>query len=237
MTEQATSTPAPGKMIPIDIEQNGKGHVLREFVRVVKGWVTYKDEAGAERKIRIKHVALDAEDEAPEEILEELLTDEVEDEEEAEAGSRGDVFPPGKREKYKKGTKSNGKAFIDSNDYLAQMLRDESIEEVAERAAQLLGVRDAAGWLAFYTTDRELEGKAPLNPGMVRMNLGNRIRAEIRRQSEEAGTFEFPGAPAAPVEFQTPANDDDMELEDDGLGPDDEPEEAEEEELEEEEEE
>ena len=54
-------------------------------------------------------------------------------------------------------------------------------------AAAVLGQRTAQGWLDFYTTDRVADGKNPLNPGMVRMNLGNRIRAHHKQMAEEAG--------------------------------------------------
>jgi hypothetical protein len=89
----------------------------------------------------------------------------------------GDVFPVGARARYKGGKASNGKRFLDSGDELAQRFRGCTLLEIAELYASMNPERNATGWIAFYTTDRVKEGKRPLNDGMVRMNIGNRIRA------------------------------------------------------------
>lgn len=96
----------------------------------------------------------------------------------AEGKAGRDVFPPGIRERYTK-TRIGKTTHVDSDDQLAQLLRGQTVEAVAELAAKTLGEGTAGSWLAFYTTEREAEGKAALNPGMVRMNLGNRIRGAI----------------------------------------------------------
>ena len=92
----------------------------------------------------------------------------------------GDVFPAGARERYVGGKADNGKRFLDSGDDLAQQLRGATLIEVAARYAAMNPERSAEGWIAFYTTDRVAYGKKPLNDGMVRMNIGNRIRALLK---------------------------------------------------------
>jgi hypothetical protein len=176
------------KQVAVDLDGSGN-HVLAELVSTKSGWATINVEIEGvvqTRKVRVKQIALDAEDNAPEEVLEEILTDEDEDLDEDGNVRRGDVFPAGVRETYLKGKTASGKAFIDCGDEIAEQLRDMSLEQVAHVAEQVLGQLTAAGWLALYTTDREAEGKKALNPGMVRMNLGNRIRAAIKLQEKEA---------------------------------------------------
>jgi hypothetical protein len=61
---------------------------------------------------------------------------------------------------------AGGNVSVDSGDELAQELRGANLEAVYQRAARALGVTEAA-----------LRAKyAHLNPGMQRMNLGNRMR-------------------------------------------------------------
>lgn len=167
--------------VAVDIEKDGN-FVIAELVEVNKGWATVKID-GEERKVRKGQVAWDDDGEPDEEAVNAMLEETLDDDGEVRGG---DVFPAGIRERYVKGKTETGRTFIDCGDEIAAQLRDASLEEVATRAAQVLGQRTAAGWIAFYTTDREAEGKSPLNPGMVRMNLGNRIRAAIKRQEEEA---------------------------------------------------
>ena len=147
------------------------------------GWSTLDDG----RKVRNSELA-DWSDDA----VDAILTD-VEDGDEDEDGEsrRGNVFAPGYRQHYTKGTAANGKPFIDTDDHVAEGLRGLEVDGVARVAEQVLG-GSAASWLALYTTDRELAGKRPLNAGMVRMNLGNRIRAELKRQAAEAAEFANP---------------------------------------------
>ena len=95
-----------------------------------------------------------------------------------------DVFPEGIRDTYDRGRTEDGTPFIDNGDPIATQLRGWSLEAVAKLAADKCGERNAKGWIAFYTTDRV----KPLNPGMVRMNLGNRIRAAIAKQEKAAAT-------------------------------------------------
>jgi hypothetical protein len=92
----------------------------------------------------------------------------------------GDVFPAGVRAKYAKGKAENGKRFFDSGDDIATKLRGATLLQTAEWYAGLNPERNAQGWIAFYTTDREARGERALNNGMVRMNIGNRIRALLK---------------------------------------------------------
>lgn len=155
-----------------------------ELVAIKGSWVTLKTEDKGEFKVRKGQVALSDDGEPDEEAVEALLNGEEFDDE--GPVHRGDVFPEGIRETYVKGKTEDGATFIDCGDDVAEQLRGMSLEAVAEVASKILGQRSPAGWLALYTTDREEAGKNPLNPGMVRMNLGNRIRAALKRQEEEA---------------------------------------------------
>ena len=133
------------------------------------GWQEVRLEDGATRKVR------------PSAISEIPFTDETEDD---DAPRRGDVFPAGIRETYERGKTEDGSVYIDSGDALAVQLRGAELETVAALAAKVIGERTAQGWIDLYTVDREEAGKARLNPGMIRMNLGNRIRAALKRQAE-----------------------------------------------------
>lgn len=106
------------------------------------------------------------------------------DEEEQEPVKSGDVFPAGIRESYERGTTDEGAAFIDNGDPIAQQLRGWELMDVAKLAADKCGQRTAQGWLDHYGKDREAAGKKPLNAGMVRMNLGNRIRGAIKKAAK-----------------------------------------------------
>lgn len=140
---------------------------LVEEISEAKGWVTVRDEAGAEHKVRrasLSEVELSEDDE--------------------QEVSGGDVFPAGIRETYERGKTEEGAAYIDCGDNLAEQLRGSELSEVAQLAAKICGQRSAQGWIDLYTTDREAQGKNPLNAGMVRMNLGNRIRAALKKQAK-----------------------------------------------------
>lgn len=75
--------------------------------------------------------------------------------------------------KYNKGTSNAGNVSYDSGDKLAQELRGVALEDVYDIAAKKLGV-----------TVRSLKGQyGNLNPGMQRMNLGNRLRKLLREKA------------------------------------------------------
>lgn len=138
---------------------------LVEEISEAKGWVLIRTESGDESNVRRATLS------------EVMLTDE----DDSEAVTSGDVFPAGIRETYARGKTDEGASFIDSGDALAVKLRGAELSEVAKMAAEICGQRTAAGWLAHYGEDRVADGKAPLNAGMVRMNLGNRIRAALKK--------------------------------------------------------
>jgi hypothetical protein len=71
---------------------------------------------------------------------------------------------------YHKGNANSGVISLDCGDKVAADLRGEALEDVYERAAKTLGETVRALKLKY--------GK--LNPGMQRMNLGNRIRKVLR---------------------------------------------------------
>lgn len=138
---------------------------LVEEISEAKGWVLIRTESGDESNVRRATLS------------EVMLTDE----DDSEAVTSGDVFPAGIRETYARGKTEEGASYIDSGDALATKLRGAELSEVAKMAAEVCGQRTAAGWLAHYGEDRIADGKAPLNAGMVRMNLGNRIRAALKK--------------------------------------------------------
>ena len=132
-----------------------------------KGWQRIKTEEGKEQSVR------------PATLTEVVLTD---DGDETKTG--GDVFPAGIRDSYERGKTEDGAVYIDSGDSLAVELRGSELEDVARMAAKVCGQRSAQGWIDLYTTEREEDGKAALNAGMVRMNLGNRIRAALKKAAK-----------------------------------------------------
>jgi len=143
-------------------------HGLVEEISDAKGWVSIRTEAGETLNVRRSSLS------------EVALTDE----DDSEAVTSGDVFPAGIRETYARGKTEEGAAFIDSGDELAVTLRGAELQEVAALAAKVCGQRTAQGWLDHYGDDRLADGKSPLNAGMVRMNLGNRIRAALKKEED-----------------------------------------------------
>lgn len=74
-------------------------------------------------------------------------------------------------DKYSKVKGSDGKATLDIGDDTAKVFRDMDINEQYSYASKVLGV-----------TAKELRAKYQhLNPGMQRMNLGNRVRAALAK--------------------------------------------------------
>lgn len=140
---------------------------LAEFISQKSGWVTVKlISTGGEHKFRPNQVNFEPD----------MSGIPV---------TSNDVIPQDVRDTYEQGKTEDGVSYIDSGDDLAVQLRGKPIEESAKVLAKLDNSRSASGWIAFYTTDREAEGKKALNDGMVRMNIGNRIRAALKAQAEE----------------------------------------------------
>ena len=74
------------------------------------------------------------------------------------------------RKKYNKGESNAGNISYDSGDAIAQELRGMALEDVYDLVARKSG-----------ETERMLKAKyGKLNPGMQRMNLGNRLRKLVR---------------------------------------------------------
>jgi len=131
-----------------------------EFVSASKGWNTIIDHEGTTRKVRNKAIS--------------------------EVKGDGDVdddsvrlYP--KMENYTKGLGStpSGRDTIDINDDVAEQLRGMNFKEAASAVAK------AMSDMGEKTTAKELVEKYDhLNPGMQRMNLGNRLRSCIRRTDE-----------------------------------------------------
>ncbi len=172
------------QIVAVDLKKDGD-FVQCEFVGTKGGWTTVIESAtGIEHKVRNSQVAMDEGDDA--EHIDDYLTDD-EGSDDGEERIGGDVFPPGIRETYQMGTTEDGSKYIDNGDALAQELRGASLEAVAKMASEIVQEpkQSAKAWLEMYTTDREAIGKDALNPGMVRMNLGNRIRAALKRKAEE----------------------------------------------------
>lgn len=166
------------QQVAVDIDRNGE-FVLMDLVAVKGGWTTVLDANGIEHKVRNSEVAM-ADDDEP---ITDYMTDDEDDE------PRGDVFPVGARERYvrtKVEREGKKRTLIDCGDQLAYELRGKSLQAVAEMAAEVVGELSADGWLRFYREDRIAAGKGALNDGMIRMNLGNRIRAALKRAAEEA---------------------------------------------------
>ena len=141
----------------------------RALENAKRGWLEGTNEAGETVKIRksaLVEVELTDDDEQPARI--------------------GDVFPAGIRDTYARGKTEEGAVYIDSADALAVEMRGWELQDVAKKAAEICGERTAQGWLDLYGVDRELEGKQPLNAGMVRMNLGNRIRGALKKATKVA---------------------------------------------------
>lgn len=71
---------------------------------------------------------------------------------------------------------ATGNSSLDCGDSLAKTLQGQELDEVYRQAAKQLG-----------ETERALrERYAKLNPGMQRMNLGNRMRADAARKAAKA---------------------------------------------------
>lgn len=166
------------QQVAADLQDNGE-YTMVELVAQKGGWSTIRLEDGTEQKLRNSRIAM-GEDGAPVEPL----TDEDDD----EATQGGDVFPSHIRAMYQMGTTEEGAKYIDCGDRLAQDLRGASLQEVAAMAAKVVQEPKLTqqGWLDLYTVDREAAGKNALNPGMVRMNIGNRIRGALAKAAKEA---------------------------------------------------
>jgi hypothetical protein len=72
---------------------------------------------------------------------------------------------------------AGGRASVDIGDKVADRLRGKSIEDVAAIVGKAIDV-EPKDLLKQY---------GHLNPGMIRMNLGNRLRSAVRAKEKTAG--------------------------------------------------
>jgi len=141
---------------------------IAEFVSKNGGWVTIIDHAGTTRKVRSSKVSP-------------VTTKVVKVESNEDEDDRVRLYP--KMENYVKGLGStpSGRSTIDIDDDVAEQLRGMNFETAAKAVAKEMVA------LGEKTTAGELMAKYEhLNPGMQRMNLGNKLRGAIKR-AEEAG--------------------------------------------------
>lgn len=146
---------------------------IAEFVSKNGGWITVIDHAGKTRKVRASKVS---EVTAKVAAKPRRQREEGDDEEEDDAVR---LYP--KMENYVKGLGStpSGRDTIDIDDDVAKQLRGMDFESAAKAVAK------AVTSLGEKTTAAELMGKYEhLNPGMQRMNLGNKLRGAMKRAEE-----------------------------------------------------
>jgi hypothetical protein len=142
------------------------GGEVCEFIEKKGGWVTILDHSGKVRKVRASKVS---------EITTKTVKSKVEHDDEDDDG-RVRLHP--NMENYVKGLGStpSGRDTIDIDDDVAQQLRGMDFETAAKAVAK--AVTD----LGEKTTAKELMEKYEhLNPGMQRMNLGNKLRGVMKR--------------------------------------------------------
>lgn len=164
--------------VAVDLNKDGEFEMC-DLIATKGGWSEVRDQMGKHHKVRNSQVAMNDDEDA----IEDLMTDDDDDQD----SERGDVFPAGIRETYQVGTTEDGAKFIDCGDTIAVRLRGASLEEVAAMAAEIVKEPRLTkqGWLDLYNQDRIDAGKDALNVGMRRMNIGNRIRAALKRKAED----------------------------------------------------
>lgn len=157
-----------------------KGKVV-EFIERKGGWTTFLDENGIVRKARNGDVK-------------EVSQAKVARVKKEEHAANGEAAPKRKPKTpaelaprrigespvrnlptYVRAYSANGNHTLDCGDPVAEKLRGKSLDEVFEIAAEALG-ESVAALRARYNH---------LNAGMIRMNLGNRIRGALRKAMKE----------------------------------------------------
>jgi len=98
------------------------------------------------------------------------------------------------RTKYQKGRSPAGKTSLNNGDDVAQTLEGLSAEDIYAITEKLKGFypTKAKGKTA-ESVDELRELYKPLNIGMQRMNLGNKIRTWVRKRDEEVAKAEAEG--------------------------------------------
>jgi len=141
-----------------------------EFVEKKGGWITVLDHNGKVRKVRASKVT---------KITAKVINKIVKGDDLDEDDGRVRLHP--KMENYVKGLGStpSGRSTIDIDDDVATQLRGMDFETAAKAVAKSVTA------LGEKTTAAELMAKYEhLNPGMQRMNLGNKLRGAIKRAEE-----------------------------------------------------
>ena len=162
-----------------------------EIVTVKGGWTTVIDSDGNTRKVRNSQIVQAEVAEEPAEKVEYTLA-----EAQAEAGESEeaeDEEPAGRRivkskvdlsrYTHHEAKTASGRKVMDVNDRAAAMLRGKTLDE----AYEIVSMEIAIAFDRHLTEARqELVARYEhLNPGMQRMNLGNRLRKALKEQAGE----------------------------------------------------
>jgi hypothetical protein len=161
----------------IKVVVDADGEILGKFVSANGAWKTYLNEDGEQVKVRSATVEDRDATELEGEEAEAAGDDETE---EGEEGHRCKQSVFRRINTYVKHKTAAGNNSLDSGDSVAADLRSLTLDEAYEFAAREL-VRNGE-----FTSTREamqtLTARyGSLNPGMQRMNLGNRLRGSHRR--------------------------------------------------------
>lgn len=146
-----------------------------KVTNVAKGWVTTVAEDGSEHKYRagvlnlLEEPTIDEHEEMEEVSLEEAVAEGVDEEEDDFNGKQGSVISAERKATYAKYQRGKTRS-SDCADDVALKLRAMDLEGVYKVAAKVENIKV-----------KELtDAYEHLNPGMQRMNLGNRIRKWIK---------------------------------------------------------
>jgi len=161
-----------------------------QFIERKGSWTTYYNEAGTVCKVRNKDIEVLGEEQSARSPKPQLTAKTVTAAIKALDAGKSKVDDEGEEEDagvklrrvgntkhdcsgYVKAKSATGNKTLDSGDALAVELRGLELDDVYARAAKDLGVTE---------TSLRAQYKA-LNPGMQRMNLGNRIRGAQRKRA------------------------------------------------------
>jgi len=149
----------------MEVHHNEHGSKIFNVVEITRGWVTIEDEDGEQLKARGANLT------------------EVEYEEDGAVRLKPD------HSRYIRGLgeTASGRSTYDIDDFVAREMRSVSKDQDAqyELAANYLSEEDGTKTQEEFKA--ELEARyAKLNMGMVRMNLGNKIRGVLNRKAKAA---------------------------------------------------
>lgn len=196
------------QQVAVDFEKNGE-YRLATLVARKGGWSTVINPDTTE-EVKVRNSQIDDGDEADSLLEREAELTDVDDDRYEDEPS-GDVFPAGIRDTYVRTQldvaadgKTRKKTLLDCGDYVANQLRGKNLNDTAALAEQMharlletegkdpAAAKPALEWIEDYRAHRIAAGRAPLNPGMIRMNIGNKIRGMMAKiaklQAEAADT-------------------------------------------------